>query len=108
MTQLSKQVNIYELNGRKHLSLILGFCVVLLALTYLYLINARVYEGYKIAQISDILSEGRVSLQSLESAYLSRTGDIGREALAHLGFVSAEVKFLRVPSGMAMADSHIQ
>lgn len=108
MTQLTKQVNIYELNGRKHLSLALGFCVIMLALVYLYLINARIYEGYVMAQTFSAIGEKRAGLQSLEAEYLIKVGDVGVESLAHLGFVQGEAKFLRVPGGMAMADSYVR
>ena len=101
-------MNIRELNGRKHLSLVLCFCVVTLALVYLYLINARIYEGYVISQTLSSLGEGRAHLQLLEADYLSRIGNIDTEAPAHLGFVRAEAKFLRVPSGMAMADVFVR
>jgi hypothetical protein len=108
MTQLKKQVNIYELNGRKHLSLVLGFCVIVLALVYLYLINARIYEGYVMTQTFSALGEKRAGLQSLESDYLAKVGDTGVESSAHLGFVQGEAKFLRVSSGMAMADVFVR
>ena len=109
MTKFLKKANIeiQELNNRAYLTYLFGALTLALAFTYIYFMNALVYERYQMGQIGMMAAERRAELQQLESNYILKLAELDSGTPAKLGLIVANAKFVRVPSGMAMAGSKI-
>lgn len=110
MTKFIKKANIeiQELNNRAFLTYLLGALALVLAFTYIYLMNALVYERYRMDKLGAASAGRSVELQQMESKYVSKLAELDAATPAKLGLVAANAKFVRVPSGMAMANRSIQ
>jgi hypothetical protein len=110
MTRLIRQANIEirELNNQAYSAYFLGALALALAFTYIYFMNALVYERYRMEKLGIASADRRVELQKLESEYILKLAELDAGTPAKLGLVAANAKFVRVPSGMAMAGRSIQ